>query len=115
MIDVLKEVEEIKEKKIPIIVEGKRDRKSLEKFGIKNIFEINKGLFEVIEEIESFDFEGELVILTDFDKEGLDLYKKLKIICERKGIKVNDRLRNILYKSELSHIEGFDTWFNKFL
>jgi len=76
-----KSLEEAKEHLI--IVEGKKDKISLQQLGFQHIFIINesgKSIYEKIEEIE-FLVESEkrkLCILTDFDKKGKQLYLLLK-------------------------------------
>ena len=47
-------IDKIKQSNQLIIVEGKKDRKALQNFGIKNIIELNKKpLFEIIENISN--------------------------------------------------------------
>ena len=90
-----------------IIVEGKKDKAALMKMGVRNnIFVLNtKPLFVVAEEIaKSYD---EAVILTDLDAEGKKLYGKLNTLLQHLGIKVDNHLRNFLFKNtKLRQIEG---------
>jgi 5S rRNA maturation endonuclease (ribonuclease M5) len=85
-----------------IIVEGKKDKLSLERLGLKNVKEIKGPLFSFIENIKP----KEVVILTDLDNEGKKLYKILKSKLTSFGVKVDDKLRKLLLSSKLSHIEG---------
>ena len=95
-----------------IIVEGLKDKKALESFEIKNIIHLNKPIFEIAEEI-SEKYE-EVIILTDFDKEGKDLYGKLSKNLVRNGVKIDKKFREWLQKNtKLSHIEGFASYFEK--
>lgn len=100
-------LEKISGNKVAVIVEGKKDKAALEKIGIhNNIFVLNtKPLFVVAEEIaESY---GEAAILTDLDGEGKKLYGKLNTLLQRLGVKVDNRLRNFLFKNtKLRQIEG---------
>ena len=90
-----------------VIVEGKKDKEALRKYGIVNVITINKPLFKLCEEIN----ETEVVILTDLDKEGKRLYSKLKENLERIGKKVDDSFRLFLFKeTKLRQIEGIDTY-----
>jgi|SRR3989344_2583438 len=99
--EILKELEKIKNKLV--IVEGIKDKKALEYFGIKKIIYLkNRPLFEIIENIN----EGEVVILTDLDTEGRKLYNKFRFQLQKKGVKIDNKLRNLLFKSKLRHIEG---------
>lgn len=92
---------------VAVIVEGKKDKVALGKIGIhNNVFVLNaKPLFVVAEEIsKSYD---EAAILTDLDREGKKLYGKLNTLLQRQGVRVDNRLRNLLFKStRLRQIEG---------
>jgi len=82
-----------------ILVEGKNDRKSLEKFGLKNIVEINqgKGLVEFSDDLNA----EKIIILTDFDRRGELLKKRLRELLETTGNRVN-----IKYRKELNRATG---------
>jgi 5S rRNA maturation endonuclease (ribonuclease M5) len=106
-------LDKIKKSNILIIVEGKRDRSALEKLGLKNIKELSKKpLFQVVE--EAVDETKEVVILTDLDKKGKELYGKLNRDLQGFGVKVNNELRNFLFKkTKLRQIEGLDSYVEK--
>ena len=89
-----------------IIVEGKKDKAAFKKLGIKNIIELSKKpLFQIIEDIAAK--EKECIVLTDLDKKGKELYGKINSGLQRFGIKVDNDLRNFLYKNtRLRQIEG---------
>lgn len=92
-----------------IIVEGKKDKHTLEALGITNIITLNKPLFEIVENISSN--HKECILLTDLDKKGKILYSKLKKDLQRNGVKTNDKFRNFLYKrTNLANIEGLITY-----
>lgn len=99
-------IEKIKSSEVLIIVEGKKDRAALEKFGITNIVELSKKpLFQVVEEIASSN--EECIILTDLDKKGRELYGKLNSQLQANGVKVNNKFREFLFKhTKLRQIEG---------
>ena len=105
-------IEKIKSSNIIIIVEGKKDRAALNKFGITNIMELTKKpLFQIVEEVAASN--EECVILTDLDKKGKQIYGKLNSDLQRHGVKVNNKFRNFLLKStKLRQIEGMDTYAN---
>ena len=105
-IEFLEQIEKIKQSNILVIVEGKKDRKALENFGIKNIIELNKKpIFEIIETIYSNN--RECIILTDLDKQGKELYGKLNSGLQQFGVKVDNNFRNFLFKNtKLRQIEG---------
>ncbi|MBI1934962.1 toprim domain-containing protein [Candidatus Woesearchaeota archaeon] len=90
---------------ILVIVEGRKDKNALNKLGIRNIIELNKKpLFSIVEEAAG---QKECIILTDLDRKGRELYGKLNSGLQERGVKVDNRLRNFLFKStKLRQIEG---------
>ncbi len=97
-----------------VIVEGKKDKTSLEKLGFKRIFVIHEtgiSLGEKVEQIQSLCGKKDKVcILTDFDKGGKKMYKLLKSKLQEIGIKQDNTLRGGLLKLKISHIEGLSTF-----
>lgn len=103
-------IDEINKNKLLVIVEGKNDEKSLKELGIKKIFPINsKPLYKVVDLIN----EKEVIILTDLDPKGRQIYSKLKTQLISKGIKINNKFRLFLFENKLSTIEGITHYFNK--
>jgi 5S rRNA maturation endonuclease (ribonuclease M5) len=73
---------------IPIIVEGKNDEAALRKIGLKGtIFRLNTGqsILNFCEDIAKKN--SEIILLTDWDKKGIQLFKRL--IENFKPTKVN--------------------------
>ncbi|MEK6892365.1 MAG: toprim domain-containing protein [Nanoarchaeota archaeon] len=105
-----KHIEKIKHSNIIVIVEGKKDRAALNKFGITNIIELTKkSLFQIVEEVANSN--EECIILTDLDKKGKEIYGKLNSDLQKHGVKVNNKFRNFLLKNtKLRQIEGMDTY-----
>ena len=103
-------INKIKQSKTIVIVEGKKDKKALQSFGIKNIIELNKRpLFEIIENISSNN--KNCIILTDLDKQGKELYGKLNSGLQQLGVKIDNNFRNFLFKNtHLRQIEGLETY-----
>ena len=100
-------IAEIQQEDIPIIVEGRNDKKALQELGLDNIFTLNLPLFKIVERIHT----KEVVILTDLDKKGKELYRRIQHDCIHHGIKINNKLRHFLFReTELSHIEGLVTY-----
>lgn len=91
------------------IVEGKNDKRALERYGFTKVVTLNKALFKVVEEID----EEEVLILTDLDAHGKKLYHYFFHECCRRGIKVNNRLRQLLHFSELRQIEGLTRYLER--
>lgn len=75
-----------------LLVEGKRDRKVLENAGLENIIEISGKQLEKVADIVN-GRDSKVTILTDYDKEGIKQYKRLKNLLLTNGIKIDDKLR----------------------
>ena len=105
-------IEKIINSNIIVIVEGKKDRAALNKFGVTNIVELTKKpLFQIVEEVANS--SEECIIMTDLDKKGKQIYGKLNSDLQRHGVKVNNNFRNFLFKNtKLRQIEGMDTYVN---
>lgn len=98
---------ELKNSNKLIIVEGIKDRKALNELGVTNyiVFLNKKPIFEVIEDVAKI--TDKVVILTDFDKKGKELYGKLNSGLQRYVIKVDHYFREWLQRNtRLSHVEG---------
>lgn len=98
-----------------VVVEGQRDKSSLLKLGLKNIFVLNRPGATFCSRIEALKKlaerrEKRCAILTDLDKKGKFLYAALKRELTKEGIKIDDRLRRLLRKAKVSHIEGLATY-----
>ena len=98
------------QKDILAVVEGKKDRKALELLGFKRIIILDKPLYEIVESVE----EKRVLLLTDLDNEGKRIYAKLKKDLDKRGIVVDNTLRNLLFKTELRQVEGLTSYLKKF-
>jgi len=101
----------------PIVVEGRNDKITLKQLGIKGkIFMIKshgESLLTFLERLNEF---KEIILLTDFDKEGNELASLIIDELSRRGIKVNNELRNKLKKlvnSEVRSIEDLKCVFER--
>ena len=94
-----------------IVVEGKKDRKALEKSGLENIFEISgKSLEKVVDIITGKKLQ--IIILTDYDKEGIKQYKRLKSLLRPTEIKINDNIRRKFKRIfKVNKIEELNSYF----
>jgi len=72
-----------------VIVEGKRDKEVLCSFGFTKIFTINRGLYETAEKLEG----KRVIILTDFDKEGKKIARKLNLFLQSLDCKIDRETR----------------------
>ena len=106
-------IEKIKDSNALIIVEGKKDREALQKLGISNIVELSKKpLFQIVEDIA--DSNDECIILTDLDSKGKEIYGKLNSNLQKHGVKINNKLRDFLFKqTKLRQIEGIGHYLDR--
>jgi len=106
-------IEKLKETNKAIVVEGEKDKKALETLGIKKIITLNKEpLFKIAENISKE--HKDVIILTDIDKKGKQLYGKLNSNMQRLGLRVDNRFRNfLLKKTKLRQIEGIINYLEK--
>ena len=92
-----------------IVVEGARDKKSLESMGIKGrIVCIQSSRRSTYSFAEQFDGERNVIVLMDFDRQGVFLANRLTRVLNSQSIQANlvlwRELRN-LTRSELRSIE----------
>jgi len=87
-----------------VLVEGKRDREALERFDIGPIYTMRGKKFHDIGEELSQKFEG-VVILTDLDRTGEEINRKLTKILESYGLKVDGSFREDLRRSGVKFVE----------
>ncbi len=84
--NALEILDKLKNEKGIILVEGQNDIQSLVDLGIKNkiIAVSQSNIFEIIDRIS----EKEVIVLTDFDKEGTYLFKRYVKELQSSGKKV---------------------------
>lgn len=88
-----------------VIVEGNKDKKALEQFGVKNVVTLKKPLYRIVEDVAANTKDA--VILTDLDKKGKLLYGKLNTGLQHNGVRIDNKLRNFLFrKTKIRQIEG---------
>jgi len=109
--ELLSEIENAKSDDSLIIVEGKKDRIALENLGLKNIFVLNETSKSICEKIEEISGKAkEVVIMTDIDKEGKKIYFLMKKAFSQMNVRINNRIRELLIKLKISHVEGLDSF-----
>lgn len=101
-------VEGLKNSNKLIIVEGKKDKKALENFGIKNIKFLSGSIYKFIESIR----EKEVILLFDLDPEGKRLYSIFNKELSKRGIKIDHKFREFLFRTKLTNIEGLIHYIN---
>ena len=82
--------------------------------GLNNVMELNKKpLFQIVEDVANSN--EECIILTDLDKKGKELFGKLNSDLQRRGLKMNNKFREFLFKhTKLRQIEGIITYLEAF-
>jgi len=108
--ELLNHIEKIKQRNIIVIVEGVKDKKALNSFGIKRVKPISRrALYKVVEETAKND--KECIILTDLDKTGKRLFKLLNHDLNQNGVRVNKKFREFLFRyTKLRQIEGLRSY-----
>ena len=103
----------IKDSGTLVVVEGQRDASALAALGITHTATLSrKPLFQIAEEIAAN--HREVVLLTDLDKAGRELYGRLYSCLTALGVRVDNRLREFLMKNtELRQIEGLVSYLEK--
>ena len=87
-----------------VLVEGKRDKRALEMLGIENVIDLKGRKFHDIAEYLSENFKG-VVLLTDFDPEGEEIFNKLSRILKGYGLKVDGSFREELRQTGVKFVE----------
>lgn len=98
--------EELKYSGKLVVVEGKKDRQALQNLGVENIIlYYDKPFYKLVDNICS---SGDsVIILTDLDKKGKQLYRKLRHDLQKFGIRIDNRFREFLFKrTKISYIES---------
>ncbi len=110
-IEFLEHLDGIKE--FIIIVEGKNDKRALEKLWMDNIIQLDKKpLYKIVDRLSGIN--DKVVILTDLDREGKQLYSKLNSALQNVGVRIDNKFRNFLFrKTDLRQIEGIFTYSEK--
>ena len=95
----------------PILIEGKKDEEALNKLGIKgNIIKVSGSglkLFEIAE--KAVDSSSEVIILTDFDKKGDILAKKLSYDIQSLGSHPDLNIRKNIMKITRRYIKDIES------
>jgi 5S rRNA maturation endonuclease (ribonuclease M5) len=96
-------INRLKEEEGVILVEGQNDIQSLVNLGIKNkIIAISQyNIFDIIDNIP----EKEIIVLTDFDKKGTELFRRYVKECHSSGKKV----KTIYYKDLKKYLKKYVT------
>lgn len=103
--ELLEHLKRIKTENFTVIVEGINDKKALEEFNISKILTLKQALYKVVE--EAVRRKKPVVILTDLDRKGKELYGKLNHKFSQFGIHIDNQFREFLFReTKLRQIEG---------
>ncbi|MEM0372365.1 MAG: toprim domain-containing protein [archaeon] len=96
-------MKELSEQPCPVIVEGKNDKKALEQFSVTNIALVHTGTLQKLAETTT---AKKVIIMTDYDRRGEILRKKLTELFKNEGIAVDsDYRRKIRALTGMIHVE----------
>ncbi|HZX44525.1 MAG TPA: toprim domain-containing protein [Candidatus Nanoarchaeia archaeon] len=106
-------IERLREGERIIVVEGKEDKAALHRLGIDGVIQLNRRpLFKIVEELVAK--ERPVIILTDLDKKGKQLYSKLNHDLNQFGVRIDNRFRHFLFRhTQLRQIEGLDSYLER--
>lgn len=108
---ILEELKICAEKGIPILIEGKNDERALQELGIDgNFLKVSGSGFKLFEIAEMAALSSsKVIILTDFDKKGNELAKRLSEDIQSLGshpdLTIRRRIMGITHKY-IKDIEG---------
>ncbi len=114
--ETLEELRELSER-IPIIVEGLNDRRTLRALGVRgHIVALNGGnsVFALCEALSKD--HGEAVILTDWDHRGGQLCRRLREGLTANGIRYNDQIRaklSLLCRRDIKDVQGLEVYMER--
>ena len=91
-------------KKYPVVVEGKRDFFFLKRFGIRNIYTLSGKNYTDLAESIPPEVE-KVILLTDVDKQGEKIFKKLSQVFKRYNIEVDGSFREYLKRLGVEEVE----------
>lgn len=94
LLSIMEELQECAEQGMPILIEGKKDEESLKELGIDgNFIKVSGSPYKLFEIAEIAAQSSKIIILTDFDKKGNQLARKLSEDIQRLGSYPNLQIR----------------------
>ncbi len=87
-----------------ILVEGKRDKVALERFGIENVEQMKSKPYHTVADELSKRYRG-AVMLMDFDEKGEQIERKLSRILSMYGMSVDRSFRERLRETGVKFVE----------
>ncbi len=106
---LMDELEELREdsEEYPIIVEGKRDENALRNLGVEGVF-YHASITPFHELCEGISAKySDVILLTDLDRAGETLAKKLRSYFSQMGVRVKEKHRlNLMSKLDTHQVEN---------
>jgi 5S rRNA maturation endonuclease (ribonuclease M5) len=99
--DLYSEMDSVKD--LPVLVEGPNDKRALERLGFHKVTTMGKPMYRIVEDLQH---EEEILLLTDLDAHGKGLYKYFYRELTKRGVRVNNRLRLLIFQTPVRQIEG---------
>jgi len=95
----------------PILIEGKKDEKALKALGIDGKFiQVSGSGFKLFEIVEmATESSSEVIILTDFDKKGMELAKRLAHDIQSLGAYPNLEIRKKIMGMTRKYIKDIES------
>ena len=102
---------------VPVIVEGPNDVKALRKLGVTGpVFCVKSRRLGLVDFLDSIATRGEVIVLTDFDREGRALAWRLRRDLTQMRVKVNIEIwkqLKALARSEMVGIENLGKYLER--
>ncbi|MCK5402807.1 toprim domain-containing protein [Candidatus Bathyarchaeota archaeon] len=113
LIYVLEHLSREAKRGVPIIVEGSKDLHALHKLNISGTVICIKNSGKILPDLLDAVQNKSVIVLVDFDKEGITLVKIISTYLEKMGVKVNltfwRRLKALL-KRNVKDVEGLPSY-----
>lgn len=109
---VLEEIEELRELSLrcPIIVEGRKDMEALRSMGVEGeMLQVSNGV-PFCEFCDAAARYPDVILMTDLDREGWKLAKRLRSSLSQRGVRVNERFRlGLMRRLDAHQVEDLHT------
>ncbi len=116
IISVLEHLSQEVNRGVPIIVEGRKDLQALYKLNIRGSVICIKNSGKILPDLLDAVQSKSIIVLVDFDDEGITLVKMISTYLEKMGVKVNltfwRRIKALL-KRHVKDVEGLPSYLEK--
>ena len=116
IISVLEHLSQEVKRGVPIIVEGRKDLHALNKLNIRGTVICIKNSGKILPDLLDAVQSKSVIVLVDFDDEGITLVKIISTYLEKMGVKVNlnfwRRIKALLNR-HVKDVEGLPSYLEK--